>query len=287
MTRRGNMLSLSLVAPPATPPPPPPEPLRPHPRVVGGAAAPLGADGRRGGEAAGGVGRAAGGPRRGAGGAGGGREGEDEAMTTRDGTPTLLLYPSGVFFNPLDPDPSRIHVRDVAHSLAAIPRFGGHTVEPYSVAQHSVLVSRVVELSSLDARQWALWGLLHEVAEALSGFGDVCGPIKRVPHVAAVVKPIERAIEAAAAKAWGFPPDFASCPVVKAADRFVLDWEDRDLRWEDAPSHLGALPRTWRPEDLGPPAAGADVVLPEERIVAWSFEVARFNFLERYAELTR
>ena len=48
-------------------------------------------------------------------------------MTTRDGTPTLLLYPSGIFFNPIEPDPAKIHVPDVAHALAAIPRFGGHT----------------------------------------------------------------------------------------------------------------------------------------------------------------
>lgn len=206
-------------------------------------------------------------------------------MTTRDGTPTLLLYPSRIFFNPIEPDPSKIHVPDIAHALAAIPRFGGHTVEPYSVAQHSVLVSRIIEARGLS-RRVALWGLLHEVAEALSGFGDVCGPVKRLPHVAAVVKPIERAIEAAAAEAWGFPPDFASCPTVKRADRLVLDWEDRDLRWEDAPSHLGAVPRTWRPEDLGPPVSGTDIVLPEERIVAWPFDVARERFLKRYAGLT-
>jgi hypothetical protein len=211
-------------------------------------------------------------------------------MTTRDGTPTLLLYPSGIFFNPIEPDPSKIHVPDIAHALAAIPRFGGHTVEPYSVAQHSVLVSRIIEAHCLPSigsvyRTWALWGLLHEVAEALSGFGDVCGPVKRLRHVAAVVKPIERAIEAAAATRWGFPADFASYPIVKAADRYVLDWEDRDLRWENAPSHLGTVPRTWRPEDLGPPVAGADVVLPKERIVVWPFAVARECFLARYAEL--
>jgi len=66
-------------------------------------------------------------------------------VTTRDGTPTLLLYPSGIFFDPTNPDPAKIRVEDVAHGLAAIPRFGGHTAQPYSVAQHSVLVSRWIE----------------------------------------------------------------------------------------------------------------------------------------------
>lgn len=204
-------------------------------------------------------------------------------MTTRDGTPTLLLYPSGVFFDPTDPDPSKIDVRDVAHALAAIPRFGGHTAEPYSVAQHSVLVSVVVEESSArspdDCRRWALWGLLHEVAEALSGFGDVCGPVKRLPRVAAVVKPIERTIEAAAARAWGFPEDFASCPVVKEADRFVLDWEDRDLQWENAPPHLGPNPNI---ETRSTP-----IPLPDEKIRVWCFREARARFMARHEELTR
>jgi hypothetical protein len=215
-------------------------------------------------------------------------------MTTRDGTSSLLLYPSGTFFDPLAPDPAKIRVADVAHGLSVIPRFGGHTARPYMVAQHCVLVSRVIERApfvesaphmGLDFRDAALFGLLHEVAEALSGFGDVCGPVKRVPHVAAVIKPIERAIERAAALRWGFPEDFASLPIVKWADRFVLDWEDRDLRDEGLPPHLGYAEtdpgrRTGAEVECGPP-------LPEEKIVAWPWCDVRRRFLERYAALAQ
>ena len=224
-------------------------------------------------------------------------------MTTRDGTSTILLYPSGVFFDPIHPDPAKIHVADDAHHLAAIPRFGGGTREPYSVAQHAVLVSRIIEWhgagrTETPTRRFALYGLLHECAEARSGFGDVLAPVKRLPDVAKVVKPIEKGIEAAAAQAWGFPEDFASFPIVKWADRFVLDWEDRDLRWEAASPHLGdgdvGKEEFWKlAHDLGLTRAAiaaalrgrTQVPLPEEKIVAWPFEVARTRFLERYREL--
>jgi hypothetical protein len=48
-------------------------------------------------------------------------------------------------FWPLDPLPEDVHIEDVAYGLSRISRFGGHTIgEPYSVAQHSVLVSRAL-----------------------------------------------------------------------------------------------------------------------------------------------
>ena len=42
---------------------------------------------------------------------------------------------------PLDPLPDDIDVRDIAHALAHVNRFTGHTKYGYSVAQHSVLAS--------------------------------------------------------------------------------------------------------------------------------------------------
>lgn len=217
-------------------------------------------------------------------------------MTTRDGTSTILLYPSGVFFDPINPDPAKIHVADIGHHLSVLPRFGGGTAEPYMVAQHCVLGSLVIEKMApedvfrfvpaytvAEKRTWARWFLLHEVAEAIDGFGDVLAPVKRLPHVAEVIKPIEHRIEAAAATALGFPEDFASCPIVKWADRFMLDWEDRDLRDEGLPPHLG-----YEEPDPGR-RTGADVEhgprLPEEKIVAWPWREAKARFLQRYEDL--
>ena len=51
---------------------------------------------------------------------------------------------TGKAFDLLNPTPEMVEVTDIAHHLALINRFTGATAVPYSVAQHSVLVSQVV-----------------------------------------------------------------------------------------------------------------------------------------------
>src|SRR5881392_3435793 len=52
---------------------------------------------------------------------------------------------SGRFVNPFDPDPEQLDIGDIARALANVCRFGGHCRSFYSVAQHSVIVSELVE----------------------------------------------------------------------------------------------------------------------------------------------
>ena len=143
----------------------------------------------------------------------------------------IRLYPSGTLFTPFDPRPEDIHIEDIAHALACINRFGGHLAEPYNVAHHSLLVSDLCPEQPLEA-------LLHEVAEALSGLGDVCGPTKRHQSLRGPVKALEHDIERAAAIRFCLPPGFASHPKVKEADLLVYAWEDRDLRGDIAQAEL-------------------------------------------------
>lgn len=150
----------------------------------------------------------------------------------------LLTY-SGVQWDPLTPRPEQIRIVDVARSLSLQCRFGGHLSAFYSVAQHCVLVSRLV------VPGFELDGLMHEVAEALSGFGDVVGTVKRVPHIAAIVKPLERAIDDAAAIRFGLRDGFASCPEVKAADHLAYAIEDYNLRGI-GPVQPRLYPLSWR-----------------------------------------
>ena len=73
-------------------------------------------------------------------------------------------------FHPLNPDPELIEIEDIAHSLSLQCRYNGHCHDFYSVAEHSVRLSQVVPTED------ALWGLLHDAAEAY--FSDLPRPIK-------------------------------------------------------------------------------------------------------------
>ncbi|MDP2665205.1 MAG: phosphohydrolase [bacterium] len=84
---------------------------------------------------------------------------------------------TGKKFDPIDPDPALINIRDIAHALSNQCRYAGHTREFYSVAEHSVHVAQ--ELERNNPKSPALWlaGLLHDAAEAY--LTDLPRPIKK------------------------------------------------------------------------------------------------------------
>lgn len=86
--------------------------------------------------------------------------------------PCIQTYTGRKFF-PLNPRAEDICVEDIAHSLSLKCRFGGHCLRFYSVAQHCVLVSKLLEPAEEST---LLWGLLHDAAEAY--IPDFAAPIK-------------------------------------------------------------------------------------------------------------
>jgi hypothetical protein len=91
---------------------------------------------------------------------------------------TAILMGSGISID-LDA-PSGLSLREIAFTLARICRFGGHLPEDgpialYSVADHSVLVSRLLGQWGFD-RETQMLGLLHDAHEAL--IGDITTPVK-------------------------------------------------------------------------------------------------------------
>jgi hypothetical protein len=69
-----------------------------------------------------------------------------------------------------------IDIHDIAHALSHINRYTGHTTEPWSVAQHSILVYMITgDLCGLAA-QACHAALLHDAHEAY--VGDLATPIK-------------------------------------------------------------------------------------------------------------
>ncbi len=166
---------------------------------------------------------------------------------------------SGRYINFVAPDPNAFCIRDIAHALSHTCRFGGHTRDFYSVAQHSVLVSHLVP----ECDQFA--ALMHDAAEAY--VGDVPSPLKQLlPEY----KVIEKRIEACLFERFGL---FDGMPVsVKKADLIMLATEQRDLM------HAKNDDEEW--------GIIADVRVAPFRIKPQSPEQARRSFLDRFHQLS-
>lgn len=87
---------------------------------------------------------------------------------------------SGRRLDLLDPSPLDIEIRDIAHGLARVARWNGQTVgeHPYSVAQHSLLVERIVGLITTPTPADRMAALLHDAPEYV--IGDLISPFKAV-----------------------------------------------------------------------------------------------------------
>lgn len=169
-------------------------------------------------------------------------------------------------FHVLDPRPDEIEIGDIAHALALQTRFGGHVPQPYSVAQHSILVSEQAERRAPPGmgRMAARWGLLHDAAEAY--LVDVPRPVKRQLRGYAEM---ETAAARAIARRFGLSDDVCWVEtIVKRADEELLATEGRDL--------FGGFHDTW---NLGAAA------LPGLRVVPWPWQEAKDRFLDRFAAL--
>lgn len=78
---------------------------------------------------------------------------------------------SGLHVDVFNPDPETIVIEDIAHALGNLCRFGGHSRVFYSVAQHSIVCSRMGNRSN------ALAKLMHDASEAY--LVDLPTPIKK------------------------------------------------------------------------------------------------------------
>lgn len=137
--------------------------------------------------------------------------------------PTILTF-DGHYFSFAEPDPAHFTLRSIAQGLANTCRFGGQCYPFYSVAEHSVWVSRLVP------EEFALAALFHDAAEAF--IGDMPKPLKvLLPDY----QEVERRIEEVLFPALGLPVKLP--PEVEHADRVMLATEQQQLmrnkdRWE-------------------------------------------------------
>lgn len=164
---------------------------------------------------------------------------------------------TGIAFDVLVPKPEQIAIEDIAHALSNLCRFAGHCRAFYSIAQHSVLVSRAVP------PEHALQALLHDAPEAYCV--DIPRPLKRSDAMAGY-RVVEERLWLCCAVAFGVPREMHR--LVKQHDTRALLTEQRDL--------MGPQAEAWR--DSAEPYAETIVPLPPRK--------AKVLFLDRFAELT-
>ena len=137
---------------------------------------------------------------------------------------------SGRRLNILEPSPIDIEISDIAHGLARVARWNGQTIGAYgySVAQHSVLVERLVQSNApkLD-QKWRLATLLHDAPEYV--IGDMITPFKSALGVD--YKTIESRLEAAIYLRFGLPAELPAYvkAIIKRADRMAAWLEATQL----------------------------------------------------------
>jgi hypothetical protein len=183
-------------------------------------------------------------------------ESEWKTVPGMQGEPWISTF-TGKKFYVLSPRAEDVEIEDIAHALSMLCRYTGHVRQFYSVAQHSVYVSRICcELDSL-------WGLLHDAPEAYSG--DMNAPLKHTPEMKRF-RDTEDAIMKAVATRFGL--FYAEPDSVKLADKRMLRTEMRDF--------------------MRPPFGSATTRYEpiEEILESWSPQRAEREFLERYYCLT-
>lgn len=136
--------------------------------------------------------------------------------------------PSGFMFTHtggvdlLDLKPEDVDFEDIAHSLGNQCRFNGHTRVFYSVAQHCVEVSRLLQRRGCNL-ETQLAGLLHDAGEAY--VGDITVPVQRAAG-AVGIRLLEANILDSIFVAAGLPPIQAK---ESAVDQAALHKADKDM----------------------------------------------------------
>lgn len=174
---------------------------------------------------------------------------------------------SGRRFSYIGGGPEEVCIEDIATALSRCPRFGGHTIEFFSVAQHCFEVSLLVRDRGGNERE-QLVGLLHDATEAY--MCDLPKPLKRLlPDYSNYEHGVWRKIGVAL---FGEPVEIS--PLVKECDVAMLLYERETLfskpmdeSWDHWRENAVPVPRRW-------------VLVPHGQ------QVARMEFLERYEDLS-
>jgi hypothetical protein len=180
---------------------------------------------------------------------------------------TNIQIADGRVFDPLDPDPDLITVEVIARALSNQCRFTGNVTRFYSVAEHSVHVSRTCHPD--DAYE----GLMHDSPEF--ALGDLSSPLKVGSEMGAIYRGHEDALMAVIAERFGLRTP-------QPSSVYVADESMREVE------RLQLIPRTPEGDELWAEWKADASLVPEYCWPqCWSPDVAMQIFLDRYQEVRR
>lgn len=162
-----------------------------------------------------------------------------------------IAISSGHYFDYKHPAQSEFTINDIAKGLSNTCRFGGQCERFYSVAEHSVIMSKII------GQELAFAALMHDAPEAF--IGDIPKPLKvMLPDY----QKIEDEVEAAVLGRFGV--QLPLHPRIKELDRKMLAAEQQQV--------MGSSDK-WHWTHGEHPA--------EINVQFWSPEEANRRFLER------
>ena len=181
---------------------------------------------------------------------------------------------SGRRLDLLEPSPLDIEIADIAHGLARVARWNGQTrgAHAFSVAQHSVLVERLVsDLNPRLAREARLMALLHDAPEYV--IGDLISPFQAA--IGLDYKLLENRLQAAIHLRFGL------AAIVPAALKALFKKADHLSAYHEATQLAGFEDKEARRLFGAPPKA-----MTTPRLVPLPTAEAEKLFLDRFHKLS-
>ena len=138
--------------------------------------------------------------------------------------PTITTY-SGIRMNPVEPHTNDIDIKDIAHALSLVCRGGGHVIQFYSVAQHSLVCAEEARLRGCSERV-QMGALLHDGSEAY--MSDLVRPVKlQIPQYRTIENRLIDTIWAAYIP--GEPLTAEERRIIKEIDDDAMSWDMKIL----------------------------------------------------------
>lgn len=140
-------------------------------------------------------------------------------------TKSAILLVNGDFFDFKDPRNHSFDIKTIAHALSNLCRYTGHSKRFYSVAEHCVIVSRLVPA------KYALEGLMHDASEAYCG--DVASPLKALlPGYREIEDGVQEAIAGYFGLKYPFPPEVKEADILAyVTERQTISNTGKDALW--------------------------------------------------------